>query len=288
MQTFNLVLSGGGVRSYAHLGVYKYCFENEIKFNEIIAVSGGSLIAPFIFLRKDPKDVINLFKEEKMHKKLFPFWFISDKFEFLFTEPTTIKIGEWIEKQFTKNELKEIELVSKLHIMATKSPRCGIKAMYTDMLKITDLKNSIAASCAISGIFKEHEVGNCTYIDGGHWNSCPIFFNFQDNFLSLLAISLGYVGLKENEGGKISKIIQGFEILSFARVQEDINRWKFEKDCKQRGDLFVINPAVWNVSSLDFNLKNWQIDEIINAGYLAARRILSEYKGASSNKNALI
>ena len=31
----NLILSGGGVRSYAHLGVYKYCFENKIKFGEI-------------------------------------------------------------------------------------------------------------------------------------------------------------------------------------------------------------------------------------------------------------
>ena len=283
MQTYNLVLSGGGVRSYAHLGVYKYCFEQEILFNEIVAVSGGALIAPFIYVRKNPDEVINLFKKVKIHKMLFPFWFMPDKFEFLFTQPSTIKISKWVESQFTQDELNRIhsrkgEITSPLlHIMSTKNPKCGTKAMYTDMLKITDLKNAIAASCAISGIFKEHKVTDCTYIDGGHWNNCPIFFNFEDKFIPTLAVSLGYPGLLEDMGGRISKIIRGIEISSYAKVQEDIERWEFEKDCKQRGDLFVINPKVWNVRSLDFNLKDFQIDEMIEAGYKAARSGILQY-----------
>lgn len=283
MQTFNLILSGGGVRSYAHLGVYKYCYENEIYFNEIVAVSGGSLIAPFIFLRKDPGEVIKLFKKEKINRKLFPIWFVPDKFECLFVMPDTYKLGEWLEEQFTPEELAVIENRGKgavtaplLHIMATQNPLCGTKAMYTDMLKITDLKNSVASSCAISGVFKEHKVGNCTYIDGGHWNNCPIFFDFENNFSPLLAVNLGYVGLKEKQGGRISKIVRGFEINSFARVQEDIERWEFEKSCKKRGELIVINPPAWNISSLDFNLKDWFIDDLIEAGYKAAKLSLSK------------
>ena len=276
MKTFNLVLSGGGVRSYAHLGVYKYCFEQNINFNEIVSVSGGSLIAPFIFLRKDPDKVIKLFKKEKISKKLFPFWFVPDKFECLFIMPDTFKLGKWLEEQFTEDELLQIQSSEKLHIMATRNPICGTEAMYTDMLKITDLKNSVASSSAISGVFKEHKVGNCTYLDGGHWNNCPIFFEFENNFLPVLAINLGYVGLKEKEGGRLSKIIRGFEITSFARVQEDIKRWEFEKKCNERGDLFVVNPPVWNISSLDFNLKDWQIDDVIEAGYRTAREIMSK------------
>ena len=276
MKKFNLVLSGGGVRSYAHLGVYKYCFESGIIFDEIVAVSGGSLVAPFVSLRKEPEVLISLFKEAKIHKKLFPSYFAIDKFEFLFIQPTTFKLGDWIEKQFTLLELGDIQLQNKLHIMATRNPLCGTKALYTDMLAITDLKNAIASSCAISGIFKEHKIGDCTYIDGGHWNNCPLFFDFRDNFLPLLVVNLGYAGLFEKEGGRISKIIRGFEISSFARVQEDIKRWEFENSCNKRGELFVINPPVWNVRSLDFNLKNWQIDEMINAGYNAAKTTLTE------------
>lgn len=274
MPTFNLVLSGGGVRSYTHLGVYKYCFENGIEFDEVVGVSGGSLIAPFIFLRKNPNEIINLFKSAKLHKKLFPFWFIPDKFEILFFEPSTYKLGDWISKQFSSDDLNKIQNSNKLHIMATKNPLCGIKAMYTNMLKITDLKNAIAASCSVSGIFKEHKVGDCTYIDGCHWNNCPIFFDFQNNSLPLIAISLGYPGLLEKDSGRFSKILRGFEIASYARVQEDVKRWEFEKSCGKRGDLFVINPPVWNVRSLDFNLAHWQIDEIIEAGYKAIKEIM--------------
>ena len=275
MGKFNLILSGGGVRSYAHLGVYKYCFEAGFEFDEITAVSGGALIAPFVFLRKDPETVIKIFKEAKIHKMLFPIWFVPNKFECLFFQPDTFKLGRWVEQQFTPDELSRIQPSSKLHIMATRNPICGTKAMYTDMLKITDLKNSVSASSAISGVFKEHKVGDCTYLDGGHWNNCPIFFNFENNFLPVLAVNLGYVGLKEKEGSRISKIIRGIEINTFARVQEDIERWKFEKKCNQRGDLFVVNPPVWNINSLDFNLKNWQIDDVIEAGYKTAKETLS-------------
>ncbi len=276
MQKYNLVLSGGGVRSYAHIGVYKYCYENNIYFNEIVSVSGGSLIAPFIYLRKDPKEIIQLFKEAKIHRLLFPIWFVPNTFECLFVQPSTLKIGKWLEERFTKDELDSINSSTSLHIMATKSPVCGTKAMYTNMLKITDLKNAVAASCAISGVFKEHKVGPCAYIDGGHWDNCPIFFNFEDNCKPLIVSNLGYTGLVEKAGGRISQIIRGLEISSFARVQEDIERWYFEKDCKKRGELYVINPPVWNVKSLDFNLKDFQIEEMIKAGYNAAKKILTK------------
>ena len=281
MQTYNLILSGGGVRSYAHLGVYKYCFEQGIEFDEIVAVSGGSLIAPFIYLKKDPDDVIKIFKGANFHKKLFPFWFVPDKFEFLFIQPTTYKLGEWVEHTIVETHghksLQRIQSSNKLHIMATKNPLCGIKAMYTDMLKITDLKNAIASSCAISGIFKEHRISDCSYIDGAHWNNCPIFFDFENNNLPLMAVSLGYPGLLEKDEGRISKIFRGLEISSHARVQEDIKRWEFEKSCGKRGDLFVINPPVWNIRSLDFNLADFQIDEIIEAGYRAAKESLPDH-----------
>ena len=272
-QGYNLVLSGGGVRSYAHIGVYKYCYENNIVFNEIVSVSGGSLIAPFIYLRKEPDKVISLFKKANIHRLLFPFWFMPDKFECLLIQPSTLKIGKWLEEQFTQDELNLIHSSNTLHIMATKSPACGIKAMYTNMLEITDMKNAVSASCAISGIFKEHKVGKCSYIDGGHWDNCPVFFNFKDNCKPLIVSNLGYTGLTEKPGGRISQIIRGLEISSFARVQEDIERWLFEKDCKKRGDLFVINSPVWNIKSLDFNLKDFQITEMIKAGYNAAQEI---------------
>lgn len=282
MQKCNLVLSGGGVRSYAHLGVYRYLCEQNIEINEITAVSGGAIIAPFIFVKREVDKLIKLFKNAKLQNLLFPFWFVPNKFEFLFIEPRTIKLGEWVEKQFNEDELIQIHSTDKLHIMATKNPLCSIQAVYTDMLTITDLKNSIAASSAISGIFKEHFVNDCTYIDGGHWTNCPIFFDFKNKSLPVVAVNLGYPGLLEENEGRISKIIKGLEIGSYARVREDIKRWEFEKNCGSRKDLFVINPPVWNIRSLDFNLKEWQIHDMIESGYKAAKYVLSNVDAYNS------
>lgn len=272
MKTFNLVLSGGGVKSYAHLGVYKYLFEENIKFDEIVAVSGGALIAPFIALRKDPDWVINLFKKTRLHKIIFPFWFVPDKFELLFYQPSTKKVGEWVEKQFTESELKTIKNTNTLHIMATRKPiKEGEEAAYVDMLKIASLKDAISASCAISGIFKAHQVEDGCYVDGVHWNNAPIFFDFKDPSTPLIAVNLGYTALPPEPKGRVSKIFRGYEISSFAKFQEDLKRWDVEKTCKKRGELFVIKPAVWNVNALDFDLTDSEVENLIEAGYKAMK-----------------
>ena len=105
-------------------------------------------------------------------------------------------------------------------------------------------------------------------------NNCPLFFDFQNNSLPLIAVNLGYAGLLEKSRGRLSKVIRGFEISSYARVQEDIERWEFEKNCNKRGELFTINPPIWNIRSLDFNLKNWQINDLVEVGYKAAKEVI--------------
>lgn len=278
MQLYNLVLSGGGVRSYAHIGFYKYCFENNIHFNEIVCVSGGSILAPFIYLRKNPEYLESIFKKEKIHKNLFPFWFVPDKFEFLLYEPSSIKLGEWVEKYFSKEELNKIYKEKKLHIMATLFPNKKEKVKSVDVLSIADLKNSIAASSAISGIFKQHKIGNNIYIDGGHWNNCPLFFDFQNSSLPLIVVNLGYAGLLDKEGGRISKIIKGLEVSSFSRFKEELIRWDFEKKCGQRGNLISITPNVWNINSLNFNLSDFEINNLITTAYKATSLVLNAEK----------
>lgn len=278
MKSFNLVLSGGGVKSYTHLGVYKYCFERGFEFNEIVAVSGGALIAPFIFLKRNPDDLISLFKKANVHRMLFPFWFVPDQFEFLLVEPCTSKLGKWVEKEFTKDELDKIQgkVPLPLHVMATRKPMNGLDPLYTDMLKITGLKDAIAATCAISGIFKPHKVKEHCYIDGAHWNNLPIFFDFQEPLAPLIAVNLSTPPFQKETKGRLSKIFRGLEISSYARFQEDLKRWEEGQSCNKRGELYLINPPYQNINSLDFDLSNKQIDNMINCGYESAKIALTK------------
>lgn len=287
MKLFNLVLSGGGVKSYAHLGVYKYCFERGVEFNEIVAVSGGALIAPFIFLQRHPDGLIDLFKKANIHRMLFPFWFVPDQFEFLLVEPSTSKLGKWVEKELTKSELNKIQNTKKLHIMATRKPMNGSNPSYTDMLTITSLKDALAATCAISGIFKAHKIGRHCYIDGAHWNNTPIFFDFEDALTPLIAVNVSTPPFQEETKGKLSKIFRGVEISSYARFQEDLKRWEEGKVCNQRGELYLINPTCQNINSLDFDINEKQIEELIDIGYSFAKEALNTSTNSSifsSNK----
>ena len=44
----NLILSGGGARGYAHVGVVKAILESNIEINAISAASSGALLGAFI------------------------------------------------------------------------------------------------------------------------------------------------------------------------------------------------------------------------------------------------
>lgn len=278
MKSFNLVLSGGGVKTYAHLGVYKYCFERGITFDEIVAVSGGALIAPFIFLKRNPDSLIYLFKEAKIHTKLLPFWFVPDKFEFLFYQPSTKKLGKWVESQLTKAELDKIQSTTRLHIMATRRTKDGLEPAYCDMLCFASLKDAIASSCAISGIFKAHKIGKHCFIDGAHWNNLPLFFDFKDPLFPVLAINLNYLSPTKEHTGRFSKIFAGLEISSYARFKEDIKRWDIEKKCKNRGELYLVTPKIEKINSLDLDISDKQINELIELGYNAALEVITKEK----------
>ena len=61
-------------------------------------------------------------------------------------------------------------------------------------------------------------------------------------------------------------------------IRKNLCKSRFEA-YSYRVKLIQINKnalSVWNIRSLDFHLKDWQIDDIIDAGYKAAKMSLSK------------
>lgn len=267
----NLILSGGGVKGYAHLGVYRYLYERGFTINEIVSVSSGSLVAPFVASNHSPQKTIELMKEERPDKKLFPWWVIPDKFEIFFGEPDTYPVGQWLQKQFHPQTLLSFTSQDrKLHVLGARNPRRHLPFEPVDMLSITTLDHAFAASSAILGVFKPHRLPEGLFIDGGHWNNVPIYFPFRDNSLPVVAVNLGYSGRIAHPKGRISKIMHGIEMISYARFTEDVQKWTSLK----QNQLITVNPEVWHFGSLDFKLNEKQIDEMIELGYKATFKAL--------------
>ena len=56
-----LVLSGGGTRGFAHLGMIAALYEKGIKPDVISGVSAGAIVGAFIAAGKSPEDVLDIF-----------------------------------------------------------------------------------------------------------------------------------------------------------------------------------------------------------------------------------
>lgn len=61
--SLGLVLSGGGVKGAAHIGVLKALEEEKIKFNFISGTSSGSIVAGLYVSGYKPEEIYEIFKK---------------------------------------------------------------------------------------------------------------------------------------------------------------------------------------------------------------------------------
>src|SRR5437870_10278182 len=105
----NLVLSGGGARGIAHLGVIKALVEYGIKIRAISGVSSGAIAGAFIANGKAPEEVLSISIEHTI------FNFKTAPFKFgLFRKQNLKKV---LEKYFPENSFQT--LMIPLYVSAT-------------------------------------------------------------------------------------------------------------------------------------------------------------------------
>jgi NTE family protein len=155
-----LVLSGGGFRGVAHIGVIKAMEDSGLKADIVSGVSAGALVGTCYAAGVSCEEMLSLFKRPRLfslahysYKK--PGLLDSDKF--------SVYINEYIRQQTYE------ELDMPLYISAT------------DMLKgklVTfssgSLNKAVLASCAFPFIFSPVWHDDTFYSDGGIINNFPV------------------------------------------------------------------------------------------------------------------
>jgi len=157
-----LVLSGGGAKGLAHIGVIEVLVKDKIPIKRIVGTSAGALVGGFYAAGKI-KELKNLFlslNRWEVYKLFFSFpsregIFNSKKIDLLL-----------------KNYLSDIK-IEKLKIPFT--------AVAFDMTKNEkvlfekgSLFNAIRASISIPSYFKPFQLGNSMFIDGGIVDVMPV------------------------------------------------------------------------------------------------------------------
>ncbi len=160
MKKIGLVLSGGGARGIAHLGVIKALEEFEITPSIISGTSAGAIVAAFYSAGYNPEQIVEI----ALHGKFFNMSNLMLKKSGLFNMQTF----ENIYKQHFKHNLIE-KLPIPIIIAATDIVKGKIKYFSSG-----NLSKALMASSCIPLVFEPVKINNNIYLDGGILNNLPV------------------------------------------------------------------------------------------------------------------
>jgi NTE family protein len=160
MKKIGYVLSGGGARGFAHLGVLKLLEEINVTPYAIAGTSAGAVIGALYAYGKKPEEILSLMKDNislgwsniAWRKKGF---FTMDALKKLLSD--TIKVNDF-------NILK-----TKLYLAATDLIK-GESVIFSS----GQLFEVVVASATVPVIFEPVKLGNKLLVDGGILNNFPI------------------------------------------------------------------------------------------------------------------
>ncbi len=157
---FGMVLSGGGVRGAAHIGLLQALKEEGVRPTVISGVSAGAIVGSLYCAGYEPEEILAFFKDVSLFKwsnynLAKPGLLDSEKFTSLF-EPY---LGD---RRFE-------DLEGTLHIAATDLLRGACHIFSSGAVT-----PAVLASAAFPFVFSPVRIGDSLFADGGTVNNLPI------------------------------------------------------------------------------------------------------------------
>ncbi len=156
----NIVLSGGGMRGSAHIGVLKALFEKGVQPAGISGSSAGAFIGAFICDGYQPEEIAEIIIRHEPGLKL---GFSHLKKGLMDFKP----VRDILRKNLRHNKIEE--LIIPLFIAVTNLEN-GTQSFLTK----GDIIQAVSASSAIPIILPPVEINNSLYGDGGISNNLPV------------------------------------------------------------------------------------------------------------------
>ncbi len=158
-KSIGLVLSGGGVRGMAHIGVIQALNEYGISANVVSGSSVGALVGALYANGNSVSDMLAFFKETPLFKYNF---LTIVKSGFIDTD----RYVEIFKGYFPKNSFESLK--RELHVVAT-----NLQKAEQRIFSSGELIRPLLASAALPPLFSPLELDNELYADGGIMNNFP-------------------------------------------------------------------------------------------------------------------
>jgi NTE family protein len=161
-----IVLSGGGIRGIAHLGVLKALSNHGVKFHHISGTSAGAIAGSLFAAGVDPAEGLDIFLKTKLWHFIRPALGSLGLINIEHTE-------EIFKKYFKEDSFESLKIPLTL---ATVNFSEGRLVYFTK----GPLIRAIQASSCIPGAFKPIMIAGQMYVDGGVLNNFPVEPLLQD------------------------------------------------------------------------------------------------------------
>ncbi len=240
-----LVLSGGGVRAIAHIGLIKVLLENDIIPVEVSGTSGGALVAALYAAGYNPSEMVDFFVQTPLLKfSLYarnkPGIMDSDKYTLFF------------KKFFPKDTFESLKY--PLTVTAT-----NLLSGNLDYFNKGELIKPLIASSALPPVFSPIEINGSLYSDGGILNNFPIE-PLQNKFKYIIGSFVNPISAIEK-----SEINSSLKLLyRVFHIGLDVNNFKKFSQCN-----YVFSPTDINKIGI---LDSKAINKAFQFGYEHAKR----------------
>jgi NTE family protein len=298
-----LVLSGGGARGFAHIGVLKILKQNNIPIDVIAGCSSGALIGACYASDQNPERIEKLAEKIKSIRDIMDLSFSRTGFitgkkisgyieEYLNTESIAKKAE--LSKNIISDAQKDAQNNIRLHIkeyfedLKNNKQKTSKKKeyLYEDMkiplfINATDINSGkevifstgpllpgILASISIPGVFSAKSTGNQLCVDGGVINPLPInIISSKADYIIIVDVSVARK--KITEKSSISEVFaQSLNLMQGKIVEEEIKKLRLPH--------IIIKPAIDDISMFDFDKLSQAIREGENAAKTSIENILRD------------
>lgn len=291
-----LVLSGGGAKGAAHIGVLKYLEEAEIPIDYIAGTSMGALVGGMYAIGYSADEILATIRSldwdrmmsNNVERKKISFESKQKKSSHVISVPFSLKgKREDIRSRTFRNSLPEgivtgdnlINLFNSLTVGYSDSISFGnLPIPYVcvatniingkaDVLDKGEFTKALRASMAIPILFNPVKINNTLYVDGGLVCNFPAEQCRAMGADYIIGVSMS-PGL-EDDPKKLSSFLTQVKQIKEVITDKDIDN--YHKKC----DIFI-NPDLKGVGMLSFNAES--IERITQSGYEAASAQESAFK----------
>jgi len=253
-----LVLSGGGARAVAQVGVIEVLEEHGIRPNVIVGTSGGAIIG---VMYADNPDATNLRQiASTLHQdNLVDVSYIRGLGSLLGFKTSMVDLtkgreyisGNMKAQKFHELDIPFISVVTDLDTGETIGIRDG------------HIAEAIIASCSVPGIFSHVEIDGKRYVDGGVTAPAGVEIAKDLNAKHIIVVDT-ILPAKLREASNSWDLFHRSHSLRFRKLNEYI----------VRDASVVIKPHIEDVGLFDYH----RSEELIEIGRQAARKMIPEIR----------